>query len=52
MLLGANVALIDRYLSAYRWIVILITAAAVLGLLVRWAVKKRERADGERRGKS
>ncbi len=44
MLLGANVSLIDRYLSAYHRLIILITAAAVLVLLVRTAVKSRKRS--------
>ncbi len=45
MLLSANVCLIDRYLSTYYRVVILITAAAGLGLLVRWAVKKKPAPD-------
>lgn len=44
MILGANVCLIDRYLSAYHRFIILLTSAAVLVLLVRLAVKKRKKS--------
>ncbi|MDP8236033.1 MAG: DedA family protein [Candidatus Erginobacter occultus] len=44
MLLGANVCLIDRYLSAYHRVIILVTAAAVAVLLIRWLVKRKRGA--------
>ncbi len=44
MVLGANVALIDRYLSAYYRVIILATAAAAAFLLIRWAVKRKRGA--------
>ncbi len=44
MILSANVCLIDRYLSAYHRLIILVTAAAAAGLLIRWAVKRKKGA--------
>jgi len=41
MLLGGNVARIDRWLSAYHRLIILLTAGAVLILLIRLAVKRK-----------
>jgi membrane protein DedA with SNARE-associated domain len=46
MLLSANVGLIDRYLSAYHRLIILLTVAAALVLLIRLAVKKGKPAPG------
>ncbi len=46
MLLGANVRLIDRYLSAYHRAIILFTAAAAVFLLIRWLVRRRKRGAG------
>lgn len=46
MQLGANVRLIDRYLTAYHRVIILITAAAVVFFLLRWLVRRRRRPAG------
>lgn len=46
MLLSANVCRIDRCLSAYHRLIILLTAATVLVVLIRLAARKRKQVPG------